>query len=164
MIVLALTGARLAEIVGLRRQDIDLTNESVHIVPHPSRSLKTPSSQRAIPLLPLALNALKAQLSEHSEDFVFPGYAGERVVKSDSASAALNKWAKNIVNAPNKTMHSFRHALRDQLRAVSCPNEISKAIGGWSEGNDISSSYGLGYEPEIIRKLLNKAYIWVNNK
>ena len=52
-----------------------------------------------------------------------------------SALAALNKWAKAIISAPNRTMHSLRHALRDQLRAVNCSNEVSKAIGGWSEGN-----------------------------
>ena len=52
-------------------------------------------------------------------------------------------------------------ALRDQLRAVNCPNEVSKAIGGWSEGNDVSSSYGLGYELEMKREWLTKAYAWL---
>jgi integrase len=161
VIVLALTGARLAEIVGLRRQDVDLSGKSIRIAPHPSRSLKTPASQRAVPALPLALVALKAQLSEHVDDFVFPTYAGKKAIKSGSASAALNKWAKTIVSAPNKTMHSFRHALRDQLRAVNCPDDVGKAIGGWSEGNDVSSSYGLGYELDVKRKWLTKAYAWV---
>ena len=161
VIVLALTGARLAEIVGLRRQDIDQDNQSIQIVSHPSRSLKTPTSQRNVPLLPHALAAIEAQLSGHNDEFVFPTYAGAVQVKSDSASAALNKWAKTIVSTPNRTMHSFRHALRDQLRAVNCPNEVSKAIGGWAEGNDVSSSYGLGYELEMKRKWLTKAYEWL---
>ena len=52
-------------------------------------------------------------------------------------------------------------ALRDQLRAVNGPNEVSKAIGGWSEGNDVSSSYGLGYELEMKREWLTKAYAWL---
>ena len=56
---------------------------------------------------------------------------------------------------------SFCNTLRDQLRAVNCPNEVSKAIGGWSEGNDVSSSYGLGYELEVKREWLTKAYEWV---
>ena len=161
VIVLALTGARLAEIVGLRRKDVDLTNKSIHIVSHPSRSLKTTASQRHLPLIPLALTAVEAQLSAHTSDFVFPAYAGKASVKSDSASGALNKWAKTIISTPNRTMHSFRHALRDQLRAVNCPNEVSKAIGGWSEGNDVSSSYGLGYELEMKREWLTKAYAWL---
>jgi len=161
VIVLALTGARLAEIVGLRRKDVDLINNSIQIASHESRSLKTSASARTLPLLPMALEAIEKQLSDHTGDFVFPSYASKTEVKADSASAALNKWAKTIVNEPNRTMHSFRHALRDQLRAVNCPDAVSKAIGGWSEGNDVSSSYGLGYELDVKRKWLTKAYEWV---
>lgn len=161
-LVLALTGARLAEIVGLRRTDVDLANECIQIVSHPSRSLKTAASHRAVPLLSHALNAIKTQMSEHGDEFIFPTYANVITVKSDSASAALNKWAKTVVSTPDKTMHSFRHALRDQLRAVNCPNEVSKAIGGWSESNDVSSSYGLGYELEMKREWLSRAYHWVS--
>ena len=161
VIVLALTGARLAEIVGLRRKDVDQINKSIQIVSHQSRSLKTSASARTLPLLPMALEAIEQQLSDHTGDFVFPSYASKTEVKADSASAALNKWAKTIVNEPNRTMHSFRHALRDQLRAVNCPDAVSKAIGGWSEGNDVSSSYGLGYALEVKREWLTKAYGWV---
>jgi len=113
-------------------------------------------------LLPMALEAIERQLSDHTGDFVFPSYASKAEVKADSASAALNKWAKTIVNEPNRTMHSFRHAMRDQLRAVNCPSEVSKAIGGWSEGNDASSSYGAGYELDMKRKWLTKAYEWLS--
>ena len=56
---------------------------------------------------------------------------------------------------------SLRHALRDHLRTVNCPDEVSKAIGGWSEGNDVSSNYGLGSELEVKRDWLTKAYEWV---
>jgi hypothetical protein len=52
--------------------------------------------------------------------------------------------------------------MRDQLRAVNCPNEVSKALGGWSEGNDVSSSYGAGYEMDMKRKWLTKAYEWLS--
>ena len=162
VIVLALTGARLAEIVGLRRKDVDPINKSIQIVAHQSRSLKTSASARTLPLLPMALEAIEKQLSDHTGDFVFPSYASKTEVKADSASAALNKWAKTIVNEPNRTMHSFRHAMRDQLRAVNCPSEVSKAIGGWSEGNDASSSYGAGYALDMKRKWLTKAYEWLS--
>jgi hypothetical protein len=57
---------------------------------------------------------------------------------------------------------SFCNALRDQLRAVNCPDAVSKAIGGWSEGNDVSSSYGLGYELDVKREWLAKAYGWLH--
>ena len=31
-------------------------------------------------------------------------------------------------------MHSFRHSMRDRLRAVSCPSEMVDQIGGRSNG------------------------------
>lgn len=161
VIVLALTGARLAEIVGLRRQDVNLEEQTVNIVPHASRSLKTSPSERTLPLLPTAMAAIADQLASHDDGFVFPSYANSTSVKSDSASAALNKWARTVVKAPNRSMHSFRHALRDQLRAASCPEPISKAIGGWSEGSDVSTSYGIGYELELKRDWLTRAYSWL---
>jgi hypothetical protein len=63
--------------------------------------------------------------------------------------------------ARNRDRYSFHHALSDQLRAVNCHDEVGKAIGGWSEGNDVFSSYGLGYELDVKRQWLTKAYEWV---
>ena len=40
-------------------------------------------------------------------------------------------------------MHSFRHSMRDRLRAVECPKEIIDQIGGWSS-SDVGESYGEG--------------------
>lgn len=160
VLVLALTGARLAEIVGLRRQDVDLNNKSIHITAHASRRLKTDASDRHLPLHRIALNALKQQLKESNGEFVFPTYANSEKTKSDSASAALNKWSKRIVSIPNKTMHSFRHSLRDQLREVMCPEPISKALGGWSGDKDASTGYGQGYSLQLKREWLLKAYNW----
>lgn len=159
VIVLALTGARLAEIVGLRKQDFDAATTCIHIRPHESRSVKTEASSRIVPLLPLALDALNRQLDASKTEYLFPAYANKTSTKADSASATLNKWSKTIV--PLKTMHSFRHTLRDQLRAVMCPESVSKELGGWSATHDISVGYGQGYPLELKREWLTKAYSWV---
>ena len=156
VIVLAFTGARLAEIVGLRKQDLDLNRQSIQIRPHSGRSLKTEDSAREVPLLPKAFAALKAQATEANGDFLFPSYASKDETKADSASNILNKWAKQFVVA--RTMHCFRHALRDRLRAVMCPESVSKEIAGWSGKHDISVQYGQGYPIEIKREWLSKAY------
>jgi hypothetical protein len=42
-------------------------------------------------------------------------------------------------------MHSFRHSLRDRLRAVQCPTEMIDQIGGWSK-TSVGEGYGKGYE------------------
>ena len=41
-------------------------------------------------------------------------------------------------------VHSFRHSMRDRLRAVECPKEIIDQIGGWSS-SDVGESYGDGF-------------------
>jgi integrase len=159
VLVLAATGARLAEVVGLRKRDFDVTAGCIHIRPHESRSLKTKASERSVPLLPIAIKALVLQASAADSDYMFPAYANTIATKANSASAALNKWSKLIV--PDKTMHSFRHTMRDQLRAVSCPEAISYEIGGWSDRNDVSKGYGKGYPLELKRKWVCKAYGWL---
>lgn len=156
VVVLAHTGARLAEIVGLRKQDFDPIKGTINISNHASRTLKTAASERIIPLLPAALNALQKQLTVSATDYLFPAYANASTSNNDGASATLSKWAKKFV--AGKTMHSFRHTFRDALRAVMCPESISKEIGGWSSTNDVSTGYGQGYPIELKREWLSKAY------
>jgi len=156
IVALAFTGARLAEIVGLRVEDVDLTNKAIRIRTHAGRRLKNKQSERDVPLLLPAFNALKAQVELVGKGMLFPRYVRNGTVVAVSASAALNKWAKKRV--ADKIMHCFRHSLRDLLRAVGCPESVSKAIGGWASDGDVSEGYGSGYPLNIKRKWLEKAY------
>ncbi len=156
VVVLAHTGARLAEVVGLRKQDFDPVAGTINIRSHTSRSLKTTASERIVPLLSAALLAMQTQLTRSTTDFLFPSYANAVKTNNDGASATLSKWAKKFVAA--KTMHSFRHTFRDALRAVMCPESIAKEIGGWSSTHDVSVGYGQGYPIELKREWLTKAY------
>ncbi len=158
VITLALTGARLAEIVGLRKKDLNLQNQAITIAPHATRTIKTNNS-RVVPLLPIAFEALQKQYGESNSDFLFPSYANSSSTNSDSASAALNKWSKKFV--PMKSMHCFRHSFRDQMREVMCPESISKEIGGWASTHDVSVQYGQGYSLDLKRQWLYKAYEWI---
>ena len=74
--------------------------------------------------------------------FDFPRKCNEQTHNSNSASAALNKWLKPMVSE-GCVVHSFRHSMRDRLRAVECPKEIIDQIGGWSS-SDVGESYGEG--------------------
>ena len=53
----------------------------------------------------------------------FQGYCDETECHSNSASAALNKWLKQVAG-PNYVIHSFRHSMRDRLRAVLIVRQI----------------------------------------
>jgi integrase len=67
-----------------------------------------------------------------------------------SASAALNKWLKSKIGR-GYTIHSFRHSMRDRLRAVECPSEIIDQIGGWLT-HGVGNSYGKGFQKKTLLK------------
>ena len=153
--LIADTGMRLAEGAGLLRSDF-IEQEGilcVNIRPHPWRSLKTASSARLIPLVGSAKWAAERILEKpDGSEFAFPNYNDGERTNANSASAALNKWLKVKVG-PDYTIHSFRHSMRDRLRAVDCPSEVIDQIGGWLT-QDVGSSYGTGYSESILWKWL----------
>ena len=75
----------------------------------------------------------------------------------NAASAALNKWMRE--HAPDGcSMHSFRHSMRDRLRAVECPADIVDQVGGW-QTDGVGHGYGSGYPMEVLRKWM-KVVTW----
>ncbi len=152
------TGLRLAEAAGLLLSDIMLDSDIPHLViqQHPWRRLKTGGSQRLVPLVGASLwAAQRIVASGNDSEVAFPRYNKGSTTNANSASAALNKWMKTYV--PNGcTMHSFRHSMRDRLRAVECPADIVDQIGGWqTEG--VGHGYGNGYPLEVLSKWLKTA-------
>lgn len=161
VVCLALTGARLAEIVGLRKQDVDLVRQVIVIQPHSTRSLKTGHSKRRVPMHPWALEALEKQLAETDGNFVFPTYANDTRVSADSASATLKKWIATVIPDTRKTAHSMRHSMADLMREANAPTAIKNAIGGWASQEGVSSHYGEGYSDTILRQHLLNALSWL---
>lgn len=149
------TGMRLSEATGLLSGDIVLDTIIPHInlINHPWRRLKTKGSNRVIPLIGSSLWAAKRVLEANST-YAFPRYTNETKCNANSASNGLNKWLKPRI--PNDcVIHSFRHSLRDRLRAVQCPSDIVDAIGGWSTSG-VGQTYGSGYNLDIKHKWLKK--------
>jgi len=151
------TGMRLAEAAGLSVNDFNLQADIpfVEVRKHPWRSLKTSASARVIPLSGMALWAAQRILQEvGTSSYAFPRYNRGSHTSSNSASAAINKWLKNYVPY-GCTMHSFRHSMRDRLRAVQCPADIADQIGGWAtEG--VGQGYGSGYPIEVLMEWMGK--------
>lgn len=151
------TGARLAEIAGLSREDICLNAPVPHVVirPHPWRSLKTKGSERRVPLSGSALWAAQQVMATKTRSaHAFPIYNKTSKTNANSASGALNKWLKRYAGQ-SYTIHGFRHAMRDRLRAVECPSDIVDQIGGWTtEG--VGHGYGTGYPLEVLARWMSK--------
>jgi integrase len=139
------TGMRLAEAVGLSKDDLKLTDEVPHIVirKHPWRPLKTSGSERVIPLVGAALWASQRLSDTVSGEFLFPQYVDGISTNANSASAALNKWMKTFLSK-ECVVHGMRHAFRDRLRAVNAPTDMIDQLGGWRL-QSVGQGYGDGY-------------------
>ena len=152
MPLLGETGCRLAEIVGLELQDIDMENELIHIRPNSIRRLKTRNSERTLPLVGYAKVAMLLALHHADARYLYPRYLKDGTFRATHASAALGKWLKKDFGM---TAHSLRHTFRDRLRASGCPLELIDQIGGWSSIGTIGSKYGQGYDLDAVREQLN---------
>ena len=151
------TGMRLGEACGLKVSDIELNADipCVHIRPNEARRLKTSSSERTIPLVGEALWAVSRAVKHSTGEFLFPRYTKQSKANANSASAALNKWLRG--HAPEGcVVHSFRHSMRDRLRAIECAKDIVDQIGGWSAGS-VGENYGDGYPIMVLNKWLELA-------
>jgi integrase len=115
--LLAGTGCRMAEITGLRVEDVIVGDELPHIRVrwNEDRRLKTQASIRSVPLVGDALEAAKEALTLPREvPAVFPRYARER--GADTASQSLMKNLRTITQNPRHVNHSLRHNMKDWLR------------------------------------------------
>jgi len=152
------TGLRLSEALGLSTDDIHLTATTpyVDVRPQPWRRLKTKSSERQVPIVGQALWALQQACEATPGHLVFPKYCTTTACKANSASAALNKWlSSKLQGADHVVLHSFRHSLRDRLRAVECPTDIIDSIGGWSKSG-AGEGYGEGHKIKVLHKWMTR--------
>ena len=95
-----------------------------------------------MPLVGAALWAVKRAVESSQNEYLFPRYCSDDGCKADYASNSLNKWLRKHV--PNGcVVHSFRHSMRDRLRAVECPAKIIDQLGGWVQLGT-GAKYGSG--------------------
>ena len=82
------------------------------------------------------------RIKQNGSAYAFPRYANGIKCNSNSASAALNKWIKQVAGISN-VIHGFRHSFRDRLRAVSATIDMIDQLGGWSL-QSVGQGYGNG--------------------
>lgn len=137
------TGCRLAEITGLRVQDIQTDGETPHlkIISHEGRRLKNASSRRDVPLVGDALMAAKAALKLADEGlFAFLRYSGD--AGPNSASASLMKRLREVSSNPLHTVHSLRHNMADRCDLTGVHPTDKAAILGHLNAGASEKHYG----------------------
>lgn len=110
------TGARLAEITGLRVEDLTLSGPTpnIRVTWHQERRVKTKASKRFIPLVGDALMAAKeaAKLAE-GKVMLFGQYGTEN--GPTNASQSLMKRVREVTTNERLVVHSLRHNMKDRL-------------------------------------------------
>ena len=136
------TGCRLAEIVGLELDDIDMAEAVIHVRPNSIRRLKTANSIRTLPLVGFAKEAMVLALQNADNHCLYPRYLKDGTCRATHASNALGKWLKKNFGL---TAHSLRHTFRDRLRASGCPLELidQLVVGHPLEPSDQSMDRGM---------------------
>lgn len=153
------TGARIAEVGGLKISDINLEGDtpSIKIQESSSRRLKTKDSNRTIPLIGISLEIAKVIIANAKEDqeFAFERYNKDSAYSEANCRQAVNKWLRTVVG--QGTSHSFRHSLRDRLlEAGNTEMEINN-IFGWNSASMINN-YGKSKALKQLQAALDRTY------
>jgi integrase len=139
------TGARPSEIINLSKARIVLDAPIPFIrIKAEGRLLKTEHSERDIPLVGMALDAMR----RHPDGF--PRYFD----RGSNLSATLMKHFKKHKLLPSEkhTIYSFRHSFKDRLKAVEAPEELIDEMMGHTIDKP---KYGDGYGLKLKLKYLH---------
>jgi integrase len=150
--VLAFTGARLGEICDANAGDVREVSGvwCLDVRPSKSRTLKTPQSQRLVPLADalLAEGFLDHARALPAGSALFPDLAvGEWGKRSSIATKTLGRRlrALGIKDDAKVAGHSWRHRMKDLLRFARIPPEAADAILGHDNPTNAGSGYGDGW-------------------
>ncbi|EHR03237.1 tyrosine-type recombinase/integrase [Bradyrhizobium sp. WSM471] len=144
------TGARPSEIVNLTASRIMLDAEVPFIrIKAEGRVLKTEHSERDIPLVGYALEAMK----RHPQGFA------RYFDKGSSLSATLMKHfdKHKLLPTEKHKIYSFRHSFKDRLKAVEAPEElIDEMMGHRTDKPKYGDGYGLGLKLKYLNAIAFK--------
>ncbi|CAH1546208.1 Phage_integrase domain-containing protein [Vibrio jasicida] len=141
-----LTGARINEICQLYREDITVIDGITCISINRNTSdkrLKTPNSERTIPLHPklIRLGFLKYVESVGAQR-LFPELRLERDGYATSASKWYGRFKSRLGLPKGYDFHSFRHTFANQLKNALVPSVIASELLGHSQQSMSYDRYG----------------------
>jgi len=155
LFAMADTGARPSELLGLdgKRGDIQLNAPipHIHIRPDKKKALKTPHSERQLPLVGASLYAFE-QLPNGFEHYRS---------KADQLSANINKYLREhgLLPSDAHSVYSLRHSFEDRLTAVEPPEKVQASLMGHRYNRP---RYGDGPTLEQKKKWLDRICFKIN--
>lgn len=145
--ILIETGARISEICNLLPEQIKLDSNVPHIeIRAINRELKTITSRREIPLVGVALEAMRKMPGG------FPSYRD----KGELVSANLMKAFRHreMFPTPEHVMYSFRHAFEDRMKEADIDYEMRcYFMGHKTDRPDYGNKGSMEYRQELLLKI-----------
>ncbi|EPW6912151.1 DUF6538 domain-containing protein [Vibrio parahaemolyticus] len=139
------TGARVEEMVQLRKSDIAMSDDGIHYINirrGEDQSVKNNISLRHVPIHDHLIKLGFLDYVKDSSEFLFPELKAN---KHGKRSPALGKWwslqVKTLGISTSQPFHSFRHTLRTELRGLGVLDTVSDSITGHAPSN-VGASYG----------------------
>ena len=151
------------EIAGLTFNELllDVNVPYLDIKPNHIRRLKTLSSERKVPLITEALDAmrdyLQSQQNTKPSDPVFPRFGRDGGM--DPLSQNLRSIIRNQMQIvdPRLVPYSTRHTLKDKMRVIRTPLALQLELMGHQNPNRIADEYGDGDPLIYLRQELDRA-------
>lgn len=158
------TGARIDEICQLHLDDIHQVDGVwvFDINDKDEKKLKTLSSKRLVPihsrLIELGLIKYHKALLKQGEERLFP----ELKKGKDGYSTQAGRWFNDRhrktmgVNGKDKTFHSFRHTMTNQLKQKGNTLSHVGALTGHQDESITFGLYGSAYEPNVLLPVIEQ--------
>ena len=109
-------------------------------------------------MIPLVGNSLESArrlvVKDVGNSYLLPAYNKGNTINSNTINATANKRLKSILGNCH-VIHGLRRGLRDQLREVEAPLQVTDEIGGWSK-KTVGQSYGSGNSLKVKQKWILK--------
>ena len=166
------TGARIDEICQLHLDDIHQIDGVwvFDINDKDEKKLKTLSSKRLIPihsqLIELGLIKYHKALLKQGEKRLFPDLKKGK----DGYSTQAGRWfndrhrKKMGIDSKDKTFHSFRHTMTNQLKQKGNIQSHVGALTGHQDESITFGLYGSAYEPNVLLPIIEQLTFPINPK
>jgi len=144
------TGCRTSEIVNLRPDDIRLGAKVPHIRirPRQDREIKTETSVREIPLVGVALEAMKEAPNG------FPHYADKGELVSANLMKAFRQ--RDLFPTPEHIIYSFRHAFEKRMQEANIDYGLRCTLMGHKTDRPAYGDGGsLSYRRDELMKIVH---------
>ena len=151
--LLAYTGMRKSEALGLQVSDVDLVSRTLTLRPNSARLLKTRGSAAILPLSSCAIGVIARWLPATGGDWVFPTHSRQRPwLNGGPGSRPLDQVRSLGMRAgvPAATLTAFRHSWATRAEAVGVTRDHIRRMLRHTDGETSWVHYSFS-DAEAIR-------------